>query len=313
MRLTIWIYFYIPTINTAFYLTNVRVQSVWKPCKTQVSYLHQEGLPDAHFCSQDCFKLNSTLHKAVHSTATDTGPFNPWPNHKYTGSLRPVYPISPKRFVPEHIQRPDYADDLKGYPYSEMSTRGSTTIQILKPDEIEKMRIVCKKFRGGKKAVKVGVTTDEIDRVIHEACMERDVYPSPLNYYNFPKSVCTSVNEVICHGIPDKYELQDGDIVNLDVTAHKHGFHGDLNDTVLVGNVDSQGRKLVASARKCLDEAIKMVRPGTLIAIWETQSKKLLLKMGFLLFEHTVDTESINFFIALQAFLIMHETRLLEV
>lgn len=80
------------------------------------------------------------------------------------------------------------------------------------------------------KALRVGVTTDEIDRVVHEACIERDVYPSPLNYYNFPKSVCTSVNEVICHGIPDYREVQDGDIVNIDVTVYtKGGYHGDLN------------------------------------------------------------------------------------
>jgi len=93
-------------------------------------------------------------------------------------------------------------------------------------------------------------------------CSERNCYPSPLNYHNFPKSVCTSVNEVICHGIPDKYELKDGDIVNIDVSAYHGGFHGDLNETYLVGNVDDAGRNLVKTTRECLDMAIAACKPG---------------------------------------------------
>jgi len=117
----------------------------------------------------------------------------------------------------------------------------------------------------GGKALRPGVTTDEIDRIIHEATIERDCYPSPLNYYNFPKSVCTSVNEVICHGIPDYREIQDGDIVNLDVTCfNRGGYHGDLNETFCVGKVDDEGQKLVETAFKCLQEALSLVKPGTL-------------------------------------------------
>lgn len=104
----------------------------------------------------------------------------------------------------------------------------------------------------------MGVTTDEIDRVIHEACIERDAYPSPLNYFNFPKSCCTSVNEVICHGIPDKRPLEDGDIVNLDVTLFYDGFHGDLNETYHVGKATERGTKLINNARECLEKAIDM-------------------------------------------------------
>jgi methionyl aminopeptidase len=156
--------------------------------------------------------------------------FNPWPNYPYTGTLRPVYPLSKKRQVPSTIARPDYAED--GIPRSEQALGRSTTIQVLNPEEIEQMRTVCRLSREileeGRKAAKVGVTTDEIDRVVHEACVERGCYPSPLNYHNFPKSVCTSVNEVICHGIPDQYVLKDGDIVNIDVSAYHDGFHGDL-------------------------------------------------------------------------------------
>jgi methionyl aminopeptidase len=114
------------------------------------------------------------------------------------------------------------------------------------------------------RAIRVGVTCDEIDRVVHEASIERDCYPSPLNYYNFPKSVCTSVNEVICHGIPDKYEVKDGDIVNVDVTTYTRGCHGDLNETFMVGNVDEEGKKLVQTAFECLQKALEACKPGTL-------------------------------------------------
>lgn len=100
------------------------------------------------------------------------------------------------------------------------------------------------------------MTTDEIDRIIHEATIERGGYPSPLNYNGFKKSVCTSVNEVICHGVPDMRPLRDGDILNLDVSVYKDGFHSDLNETVTVGNVDATGLKLIKNARECLDKAI---------------------------------------------------------
>ena len=113
------------------------------------------------------------------------------------------------------------------------------------------------------KMVKVGVTTDEIDRVVHEACIERNSYPSPLNYFGFPKSTCTSVNEIICHGIPDDTELKDGDIVNVDVSVYYDGFHADLNETYLVGNVDEEGKHLVKTTYECLEKAIEICKPGT--------------------------------------------------
>ncbi len=113
-----------------------------------------------------------------------------------------------------------------------------------------------------KRAVRVGVTTDEIDRVVHDACIERNCYPSPLNYQGFPKSCCTSVNEVVCHGIPDKRPLEDGDILNIDVSVFHDGVHGDLNDTVPVGNVDSRGLALIECARESLNQAISVVKPG---------------------------------------------------
>jgi methionyl aminopeptidase len=233
-----------------------------KPATLRCPTCLKKGLPDTHFCTQDCFKEAWNLHKLVHNLAPVNDKHDPWPNYRYTGKLRPVYPLSPKRYVPPTIQKPDYATHPKGYPESEMNIRGSTKIEVLNAAAIEKMRVVCRMGREvleeGAKIIKPGTTTDEIDRVVHDACMERNCYPSPLNYYQFPKSCCTSVNEVICHGIPDQYELQDGDICNIDISVFHDGFHSDLNETYLVGNVDEQGVKLVKNARRCLDEAIKM-------------------------------------------------------
>lgn len=109
--------------------------------------------------------------------------------------------------------------------------------------------------------VRPGVTTDELDRIAHDECIAYSAYPSPLLYKGFPKSICTSVNNVACHGIPDNRCLDDGDIVNVDVTVFYRGFHGDVSETFLVGDVDEAGRHLVAVARRCRDEAIKACGP----------------------------------------------------
>jgi methionyl aminopeptidase len=106
------------------------------------------------------------------------------------------------------------------------------------------------------------VTTDELDAIAHEECIRRGGYPSPLGYNGFPKSLCTSINEVICHGIPDSTVLKDGDIVNCDVTIYLNGVHGDTNATFLVGDVDAESRRLVEVTRECLDHGIAAVRPG---------------------------------------------------
>ena len=104
----------------------------------------------------------------------------------------------------------------------------------------------------GHSLVKVGVTTDYIDEKVHQFIIDNEAYPSPYNYYKFPKSLCTSVNEVICHGIPDSRPLENGDIINLDVTVYKHGFHADLNETYLVGEVAESSKFLVTKAYECL-------------------------------------------------------------
>lgn len=188
---------------------------------------------------------------------------------QYPGPLRAVYPLSPKRSVPEHIQKPDYASDPDGRSRAEEKIR-SKGIKILTPTERESMRTVCRLAREvldiAASALTPGVTTDEIDEIVHNETVKRNAYPSPLNYYKFPKSVCTSINEVICHGIPDLRKLEDGDIVNLDVTLYFGGFHGDLNETYYVGDrarADKDSVRLVETARECLDLALASVKPGT--------------------------------------------------
>lgn len=257
------------------------------------------------FCGQQCFKKNYAQHKQIHAILQQMGaggggvgggghrktppdgivcPLDSprelkmsqpsWAkSHHFTGDLRPAL-LSPRRTITNpKVKRPDYATHPGGVSESEQRDRASNNnIRVYGPDELEgecNLRYACAMGRevldAGGKALRVGVTTDEIDRVVHEACMERDCYPSPLNYYNFPKSVCTSVNEVICHGIPDYREVQDGDIVNIDVTTYSRGgYHGDLNETFFVGNVDADGKRLVQTAFECLQSALAMVKPGTL-------------------------------------------------
>jgi methionyl aminopeptidase len=170
--------------------------------------------------------------------------------------------VSPERAVPESITRPDYAT-----PGSPVRTTESA---VKSPDVIERMRVACRIARDVLQetgaAVAPGVTTDELDRVAHEAHVSRGVYPSPLRYKGFPKSVCTSVNEVICHGIPDDRALLEGDIVNLDITVYVDGVHGDTNATFCVGTVDAESRRLVKVTEECLDHGIAAVRPGSPIS-----------------------------------------------
>ena len=114
--------------------------------------------------------------------------------------------------------------------------------------------------------VRPGVTTDAIDRFVHDAAVQAGAYPSPLGYRGYPKSVCTSVNEVICHGIPDSRRLADGDIVNVDVTVYREGVHGDTSVTLMVGDVDDHSRRLVAETRAALAAGIGAVRAGAAVS-----------------------------------------------
>jgi methionyl aminopeptidase len=166
--------------------------------------------------------------------------------------------ISPMRSVPAGIARPPYAET--GIP-----PRWNEPM-VKTPDLIERMRragaLAADVLRRAGEQVAPGVTTDAIDVFVHELTIENGAYPSPLNYNGFPKSVCTSVNEVICHGIPDARALQDGDIVNLDVTVFLDGVHGDTNATFFVGDVDEESRRLVRVTEECMWRGIGAVVPG---------------------------------------------------
>ncbi|CUM63184.1 uncharacterized protein PRCAT00000753001 [Priceomyces carsonii] len=221
------------------------------------------------FCDQTCFKSSWQTHKAIHQEGTDEL-YNPFPNFHFTGDLRPHYPLSPKRPIPKHIKLPDYA--LNGKPLSELKNDRFGKIKILSPKDQEKMRKVGKIGREILDAtaahIKPGITTDDLDAILHKESIKRNAYPSPLNYFNFPKSFCTSVNEVICHGIPDKTHLKDGDIINLDVSIYYLGVHSDLNETYYVGDKAKANPdivRLVETTRECLDLAIKQVKPGLIL------------------------------------------------
>ncbi|MDD7916973.1 type I methionyl aminopeptidase [Actinomycetospora callitridis] len=165
---------------------------------------------------------------------------------------------TPLRPVPPHITRPEYV----GKP---APTR-STDPWVQPPEVIEAMRVASKigaqALQAGGEAIRPGVTTDEVDRVVHEFLVDHDAYPSTLGYRGFPKSCCTSINEVICHGIPDSTVISDGDIVNIDVTAYIGGVHGDTNATFLAGDVDEEDRLLVERTLEATKRAIKAVKPG---------------------------------------------------
>jgi methionyl aminopeptidase len=166
--------------------------------------------------------------------------------------------VSAPRDVPPHIPRPDYATTGTPARWDEPRVKSADVIDRMR----RAGRAAAEILQLAGEAVDVGVTTDELDAIVHQACIDRGGYPSPLNYRGFPKSLCTSVNEVICHGIPDDRPLRDGDLVNLDVTIYLDGVHGDTNATFLVGTADPESRRLVRVTRECLERGIEAVVPG---------------------------------------------------
>ncbi|XP_071730935.1 methionine aminopeptidase 1D, chloroplastic/mitochondrial-like [Rutidosis leptorrhynchoides] len=167
--------------------------------------------------------------------------------------------LSPRRSVPDHILKPPYVGtkkppgiasgpevhDEKGIEY--MRASGRLAAQVLQ-------------YAGT--LVKPGVTTDAIDQEVHQMIIDNGAYPSPLGYGGFPKSVCTSVNECICHGIPDSRELEDGDIINIDVTVYLNGYHGDTSATYFCGDVNDKAKNLVQVTKESLYKAIAVCAPG---------------------------------------------------
>jgi len=171
--------------------------------------------------------------------------------------------ISPRRAVPESIVRPEYVDRPAPAPYDGSEVKDADTIARMRTAG----RIAAHALDAVEAVIAPGTTTDELDRVGHDFLTSHGAYPSTLGYRGFPKSLCTSVNEVVCHGIPDSRPLADGDIVNVDITAYIGGVHGDTNKTYLVGEVDPEARLLVERTHEALMRGIRSVRPGRPVSV----------------------------------------------
>nr|XP_027097021.1 methionine aminopeptidase 1B, chloroplastic-like isoform X1 [Coffea arabica] len=169
--------------------------------------------------------------------------------------------VSQQLPVPDHIPKPPYAG-------TKILPEISKEYQIHDAEGILKMRAACELaaqvLDHAGTLVRPSVTTNEIDKVVHQMIVDAGAYPSPLGYGGFPKSVCTSVNECMCHGIPDSRQLQDGDIINIDVTVYLNGYHGDTSKTFFCGNVSDAMKRLVKVTEECLHKGIAVCKDGAL-------------------------------------------------
>ncbi|KAK6133864.1 hypothetical protein DH2020_032414 [Rehmannia glutinosa] len=169
--------------------------------------------------------------------------------------------VSQRLLVPDHIPRPPYVG-------SELLPDISKEHQIHDSEGLARMRAACElaarvvDYAGT--LVRPSVTTNEIDKAVHQMIIDAGAYPSPLGYGGFPKSVCTSVNECMCHGIPDSRQLQDGDIINIDVTVYLNGYHGDTSKTFLCGNVNNSMQRLIKVTEECMYKGIAVCKDGAL-------------------------------------------------
>lgn len=180
--------------------------------------------------------------------------------------------VSPLRFVHENIPKPEYCGPNGPKPptssghVSYPKHAFSDTPEVKSAEQIERMRRSCALAREALelagKSVAVGVTTEEIDKVVHNFIVSRGAYPSPLGYMGFPKAVCTSVNEVLCHGIPDSRELADGDILNIDVTVYLDGYHGDTSSMFIAGKPNVGALRLCEATHKAMSAGISVCGPG---------------------------------------------------
>jgi methionyl aminopeptidase len=171
--------------------------------------------------------------------------------------------VTPRRAVPSNIARPEYV----GKAAPQKNIHGD----VWQPDDIERIRaagrIAAQAVELVGQHVAPGVTTDELDEIAHDFIVSQGAYPSTLGYRGYPKSSCTSLNEVICHGIPDDTKLSDGDIINIDITAYLDGFHGDLNKTLIVGEAKQEVIDLVTRTEEALARALAVVAPGRQINV----------------------------------------------
>lgn len=185
--------------------------------------------------------------------------------------------ISPSS-IPAHVCLPPYyisSDPGLSPDYPEIKSEES--IGLMR----ESCALASRILRDCGKMVAQGVTTDQIDQFVTQAAFENGAYPSPLNYRNFPKSVCTSVNNCVCHGIPDNRPLENGDIINVDITVYLNHHHGDCSATFKIGDVDDDGVRLVDTARECLYEGLAQCGPGKPFSKIGTAVEKHAAKRGF--------------------------------
>ena len=171
--------------------------------------------------------------------------------------------LSPRRSVPASIARPEYVDRAAPAPFEGSDVQSAETIEAMRIAG----RIAADALVEIGRNVRPGVSTDELDRIGHEFLIDHGAYPSTLGYRGYPKSLCSSLNEVICHGIPDSTVLVDGDICNIDITAFIGGVHGDTNATFLAGDVREEARLLVERTHEATMRAIRAVRPGRPLSV----------------------------------------------
>lgn len=172
-------------------------------------------------------------------------------------SIKP-HPVSPPRAVPASIARPGYVGKTRPEEYQGPHVQSAETIEKMR----RAGRVAAQAIEVGARLIAPGVTTDAIDAAIHDFLIANDAYPSTLGYRGFPKSCCTSVNEVVCHGIPDARPLADGDLLKIDVTAFIDGVHGDNCATFGVGEIDEESRLLMERTKEAMERGIRAVRPG---------------------------------------------------
>ena len=185
--------------------------------------------------------------------------------------------LSPRRPVPARIARPEYVDKDEA-----VSDSGP---KIQTPEIIERMRVASRiaatALQAVGEAAAPGVTTDHIDQVVHDVLLDHGAYPSTLGYLGFPKSCCTSLNEVICHGIPDSTVMQEGDILNVDITAFIGGVHGDCNATFPIGEIAPEATALVDAAREAMLRGMKVARPGREVNVIGRVIEKYVKRFGY--------------------------------
>ncbi|WP_422388967.1 type I methionyl aminopeptidase [Janibacter alittae] len=199
--------------------------------------------------------------------------------HSMSASTATVLPgvVSPRRAVPAGIARPEYVGKAAPTPFAGSEIKDAETIERMRTAG----RIAAGALAEAGRAVTPGATTDEVDRVGHEYLLDHGAYPSTLGYRGFPKSLCTSVNEVICHGIPDSRRIEDGDIVNIDITGYIGGVHGDTNATFLAGDVDEESRLLVERTHEATMRGIRAALPGRQINVIGRVIEKYANRFGY--------------------------------